>query len=56
MKNQFNKLILMDKKSTSDNTGQDFNLKTEFIDYENLLNKLKKIKITIALLEKKVFS
>ena len=47
----------MDKKITSDNIeNEDFTLKTEFIDYENLLNKLKKIKTNIALLEKKVFS
>ena len=44
----------MDKKLTSDNIGhEDFNLKTDDIDYENLLIKLKKIKKTIALLEKK---
>ena len=35
--------------------NEDFNLSTEEIDYENLIIRLKEIKILIALLEKKLF-
>ena len=33
----------------------DFNVKTEDSDYKDLIEKLKEIKLTIALLEKKIF-
>ena len=35
--------------------NEDCNLNTEEIDYENLIIRLKEIKILIALLEKKLF-
>ena len=40
----------------SNNIEKDeFNLKTEDSDYEDLIAKLKEIKLTIALLEKTIF-
>ena len=46
----------MSKNLTSNNINNDeFNLNTEEIDYEKLISRLKEIKKTIALLEKKLF-
>ena len=46
----------MSKNLTSNNINNDeFNLNTEEIDYEKLISRLKDIKKTIALLEKKLF-
>ena len=46
----------MSKNLTSNNIENDeFNLNTEEIDYEKLISRLKEIKKTIALLEKKLF-
>ena len=43
----------MSKKLISNNDeNDDFNLKSEEIDYENLIIRLKEIKKTISLLEK----
>ena len=43
----------MNEDSTPKNTiNNEFNLKTEDIDYINLITRLKEIKITIAALEK----
>ena len=39
----------------NNNENKDFNLHTEDSDYEDLINKLKEIKTTIALLEKIIF-
>ncbi len=44
----------MNEKFTSNNIYNDeFHLKTEQSDYENLINRLKEIRSTIALLDKK---
>ena len=46
----------MNKKLNTNNIKNDeFNLNTEESDYENLITRLKEIRVTIALLEKKVF-
>ena len=46
----------MSGKLNSNNIeNDDFNLKTEDINYEDLIQKLKEIKSTIALLEKTIF-
>ena len=46
----------MNKKFNTNNIKNDeFNLNTEESDYENLITRLKEIRVTIALLEKKVF-
>ena len=46
----------MNKKFNTNNIKNDeFNLNTEESDYENLITRLKEIRVTIALLEKTVF-
>ena len=46
----------MNKKLNTNNIKNDeFNLNTEESDYKNLINRLKEIRLTIALLEKTVF-
>ena len=46
----------MNKKLNTNNIKNDeFNLNTEESDYENLITRLKEIRVTIALLEKTVF-
>ena len=46
----------MNENLTSNNIeNEDLNLNTEEIDYENLINKLKEIKKTIALLQNTIF-
>ena len=41
--------------NSSNIENDEFNLKTEDSDYEDLIAKLKEIKLTIALLEKTIF-
>ena len=46
----------MNEKFNSNNIKNDkLNLKTEQIDYKNLITRLKEIKKTIALLQKSIF-
>ena len=46
----------MSENLNSNNVQNDeFNLNNEDIDYEDLINRLKEIKSTIALLEKTIF-
>ena len=47
----------MSENLNSNNTENDdeFNLKTQDIDYKDLITRLKEIKSTIALLEKTIF-
>ena len=46
----------MSKNLNSNNIEKDeFNVNTEDIDYQDLITKLKEIKLTIALLEKTIF-
>ena len=45
----------MNENLNSNNIEKDqFNEKTEYIDYKDLITKLKEIKVTIALLEKTI--
>ncbi len=49
-------ISFMGENFTSKNNENDkLNLNSENSDYQNLINRLKKIKSTIALLEKKIF-
>ena len=41
--------------NSNDNENDDFNLNNEDSDYKDLIEKLKEIKSTIALLEKTIF-
>ena len=46
----------MNENLNSNNIENDeFNLNNEDIDYKDLINRLKEIKLTIALLEKTIF-
>ena len=45
----------MSESLNSKSIENDFNLNNEDSDYENLINRLKEIKSTIALLEKIIF-
>ena len=46
----------MNEKLNSNNSeNDDFNINNEDIDYKDLINRLKEIKSTIALLEKTIF-
>ena len=44
-----------EKFNTNNIKNDEFNLNIEESDYENLITRLKEIRVTIALLEKKVF-
>ena len=47
----------MKEEFTSNNKQKDeFNMNTEYIDYECLINKLNEIKTNITLLEKRIFN
>ena len=44
-----------EESSSNDILNDDFSMNTEDRDYKNLINRLKEIKSTIALLEKTIF-
>ena len=44
-----------EESSSNDILNDDFSMNTEDRDYKNLINRLKEIKTTIVLLEKKIF-
>ncbi|ABV49666.1 Hypothetical protein P9215_00471 [Prochlorococcus marinus str. MIT 9215] len=41
--------------NSNNSENEDFNINNEDIDYKDLINRLKEIKSTIALLEKTIF-